>query len=190
MYRSIAVSSPISPLSFSLSCIRYYYQFHSGALVLANKMANHGFGGGGEGGGGAGDQPLVPAQPGTVGGGDVAGAGGQLVAAAPGHIGNKPLLGSPLLCQYILHLLGNGTDLKKLVCSDLFRQDKKVAGELSRAGITVENSKAWWGRFREKERSHIETAIIGIPAERIRLAAAMNNGGGNNGAGGGASANA
>ena len=105
-------------------------------------------------------------------------------------IGNKPLLGSPLLCQYILHLLGNGTDLKKLVCSDLFRQDKKVAGELSRAGITVENSKAWWGRFREKKRSDIETAIIGIPAERIRLAAAMNNGGGNNGAGGGASANA
>ena len=48
-------------------------------------MASLGVGGGGGGGGGAGDQPLVLAKPWTVRGGAAVGAGGQLVAAAPGQ---------------------------------------------------------------------------------------------------------
>jgi hypothetical protein len=101
------------------------------------------------------------------------------------QIDNKPLLGSPKLCDYILQLLANGTNIKTMTCSVLFEQDDEVKEELKRAGITVKNSKFWWGRFKGKERSDIEKVIIGIPAERIRLSAAMTNG-----AGGSANANA
>lgn len=106
------------------------------------------------------------------------------------QIENKPLLGSPLFCDLLLRLLANGTDLRSIKCKNIFEQDASVAVELFCAGITVANSKFWWGRFREKEPSDIEAAIIGIPAERIRLAAAMASEGGNSGVAGGADANA
>lgn len=103
------------------------------------------------------------------------------------QIQDKPLLGSSRLCDNLLRRLANGADLKTVKCKELFTEDHIVAAELSRAGCTVANSKCWWGRFREKARPVIEKAISGIPAERIRRAAAMANGNGN---GGGANPNA